>query len=100
MFVSLAEVDYIESAGNYVRLHVGTEEHRLRIRLTEMEQQLDRSRFARIHRTVIVNVSRVAEIQPWFSGDAIVILRDGTKLRLSRHYRGAIEATFALETEG
>jgi two-component system, LytTR family, response regulator len=100
VFVTLEDVDYIESAGNYVRLHVGVEDHRLRIRLTDMEQQLDPSRFARIHRTVIVNVGRVAEIQPWFSGDAVVILRDGTKLRLSRHYRGTIEATFALESDG
>jgi len=99
VFVSLADIDYIESAGNYVRLHVGAEDHRLRVRLADMEQQLDPSRFARIHRTVIVNVSRVAEIQPWFSGDAVVILRDGTKLRLSRHYRGAIEERFALERD-
>lgn len=100
VFVTLEDVHYIESAGNYVRLHVGAEEHRLRIRLSDMEQQLDSSRFARIHRTVIVNVGQVAEIQPWFSGDAVVILRDGTKLRLSRHYRGAIEQTFALESDG
>lgn len=99
VFVSLADIDYIESAGNYVRLHVGSEDHRLRVRLADMEQQLDPSRFARIHRTVIVNVSRVAEIQPWFSGDAVVILRDGTKLRLSRHYRGSIDARFALESD-
>jgi DNA-binding LytR/AlgR family response regulator len=59
-------------------------------------RQLDPSRFARIHRTIIVNVGAVAEIQPWFSGDAIVILRDGAKLRLSRHYRAAIEAAFGL----
>jgi len=97
VFVSLGEVDYIESAGNYVRLHVGAESHRLRVRLSDMEQQLDPTRFARIHRTVIVNVARVAEIQPWFSGDAIVVLRDGTKLRLSRHYRGPMESAFALE---
>ena len=100
VFVTLQEVDYIESSGNYVRLHVGAEEHRLRVRLSDIEQQLDPARFARIHRTVIVNVGRVAEIQPWFSGDAVVILRDGTKLRLSRHYRGAIESTFALESDG
>ena len=100
VFVSLEEVDYVESAGNYVRLHVGTEEHRLRVRLSDLEQQLDPMRFARIHRTVIVNITRVAEIQPWFSGDAVVILRDATKLRLSRHYRGAIEARFALEPNG
>jgi two-component system, LytTR family, response regulator len=49
VFVTLEDVDYIESAGNYVRLHVGAEDHRLRIRLTDMEQQLDPSRFARIH---------------------------------------------------
>jgi two-component system LytT family response regulator len=100
VFVTLQDVDYIESSGNYVRLHVGAAEHRLRIRLADMEQQLDPSRFARIHRTVIVNVGRVAEIQPWFSGDAVVILRDGTKLRLSRHYRGAIESTFAFASDG
>ena len=100
VFVPLQEVDYVESAGNYVRLHVGKDEHRIRIRLTDMEQQLDPSRFARIHRTVIVNVGAVAEIQPWFSGDAIVILKDGSKLRLSRHYRGAIETTFGLATGG
>jgi two-component system LytT family response regulator len=98
VFVSLDDVDFIESAGNYVRLHVGTEEHRLRVRLSDIEQQLDPMRFARIHRTVIVNVARVAEIQPWFSGDAVVILRDATKLRLSRHYRGGIESRFALDT--
>jgi two-component system LytT family response regulator len=100
VFISAHEIDYVESAGNYVRIHVGTDEHRLRIRLGDMEQQLDPSRFARIHRTIIVNVGAVAEIQPWFSGDAIVILKDGTKLRLSRHYRGAIESTFGLVTDG
>ena len=100
VFVSAHDIDYVESAGNYVRLHVGLDEHRLRIRLSDMEQQLDPSRFARIHRTVIVNVASIAEIQPWFSGDAIVILRDGNKLRLSRHYRGAIESTFGLTSDG
>ena len=100
VFVSARDIDYVESAGNYVRLHVGPDEHRLRIRLSDIEQQLDPSRFARIHRTVIVNVASVAEIQPWFSGDAVVILRDGNKLRLSRHYRGAIESTFGLTSDG
>ena len=99
VFVVLDDVDYIESAGNYVRLHIGGEDHRVRARLTDMEERLDPGRFVRIHRTIVVNVARVAEIQPWFSGDAVVILRDGTKLRMSRHYRGAVEARFALETE-
>jgi two-component system, LytTR family, response regulator len=100
VFVLARDIDYVESAGNYVRLHVGPNEHRLRIRLSDIEQQLDPSRFARIHRTVIVNVASIAEIQPWFSGDAVVILRDGNKLRLSRHYRGAIESTFGLTSDG
>ena len=96
VFVTLADVDYVESAGNYIKLHIDTESHRLRVRLSDMEQRLDPTRFARIHRTVIVNITRVAEIQPWFSGDAIVMLANGTKLRLSRHYRTAIEAMFGL----
>jgi two-component system, LytTR family, response regulator len=96
VFVTLADVDYVESAGNYIKLHIGTESHRLRVPLSDMEQRLDPTRFARIHRTVIVNITRVAEIQPWFSGDAIVMLANGTKLRLSRHYRTAIEAMFGL----
>ena len=96
VFVTLTDVDYVESAGNYIKLHVGTESHRLRVRLSDMEQRLDPTRFARIHRTVIVNITRVAEIQPWFSGDAIVMLTNGAKLRLSRHYRTAIESMFGL----
>jgi two-component system LytT family response regulator len=100
VFVSAHTISHIESAGNYVRIHAGTEEHRLRIRLSDIEQQLDPSRFARIHRTIIVNTNAVAEIQPWFSGDAVVILKDGTRLRLSRHYRGAIESTFGLARGG
>lgn len=94
VFLALDDVDYVDSAGNYVRFHVRGEEHRLRMKLRDAEQRLDPARFVRIHRTVIVNVDRVAEIQPWFSGDAVVILRDGTKLRLSRHYRSLVETTF------
>jgi two-component system LytT family response regulator len=96
VFVPAHTIEYVESAGNYVRIHVGPDEHRLRMRLNDIEHALDPSRFVRIHRTVIVNVAYVAEIQPWFSGDAIVILRDGAKLRLSRHYRAAIESAFGL----
>ena len=94
VFIALDDVDYVDSAGNYVRFHVGGQEHRLRMKLSDAEHRLDPARFVRIHRTVIVNVDRVAEIQPWFSGDAVVILRDGTKLRLSRHYRSLVESTF------
>ena len=95
-FVRLADIDYVESAANYVRLHVGTEVHQVRMKISDLADQLDPTAFARIHRTTIVNLNRVVEIQPWFSGDAVVILRDGTKLRLSRIHRSALESRFAL----
>jgi len=97
VFIALDDVDYVDSAGNYVRFHVGGQEHRLRMKLSDAEQRLDPARFVRIHRTVIVNVDRVAEIQPWFSGDAVIIMRNGTKLRLSRHYRSFVESTFGVK---
>jgi two-component system LytT family response regulator len=90
-YVRVDDVDYIESAGNYVRLHAGAETHMLRERVTELALRLDPARFARIHRGTIVNLDRIKEIQPWFSGDALVILRSGMKLRLSRLFRSALD---------
>jgi len=98
-FVRLADVDYVESAANYVRLHVGQEVHQVRMKISDLADQLDPTAFARIHRTTIVNLNQVAEIQPWFSGDAVVILRDGTKLRLSRIHRSSLESRFPLRGE-
>jgi two-component system LytT family response regulator len=95
-FVRLSDVDYLESAGNYVTLHAGEARHQVRERIGELARRLDPRRFVRIHRTAIVNVDRVREIQPWFSGDAVVILHSGRRLRLSRMYRAALEETFGL----
>jgi two-component system, LytTR family, response regulator len=95
-FVRLSDVDWLESSGNYVTLHVGDARHQVRERIGALACRLDPRRFARIHRTTIVNVDRVREIQPWFSGDAVVILHSGRKLRLSRLYRAALEETFGL----
>ena len=91
-FVRTADVDWIGSAGNYVELHVGAATHLLRESLASLAARLDPARFARIHRTTIVNVDRIREIQPWFSGDYVVILHGGTKLNMSRTYRGALLA--------
>jgi two-component system LytT family response regulator len=88
-FVRVADIDRIESAGNYARLHVGRTTHLIRETLCALESRLDPSRFGRIHRRVLVNLARVREIQPWFGGDQIVILSDGLRLRLSRSYREA-----------
>jgi two-component system LytT family response regulator len=90
MFVKTSDVDFIESAANYVKLHVGAQSFSIREKISALADRLDRRKFARIHRTTIVNVERIREVQPWFSGDAIVILRDGKKLRLSRMYRRAL----------
>ena len=83
-FVAATDVDWIEADGNYMVLHVGEAQHRLRASLAGLTEGLDPKRFVRIHRSVIVNVERIREVQPWFGGDYIAILRTGAKLRVSR----------------
>jgi two-component system, LytTR family, response regulator len=81
------DVDWVEAAGNYLRLHAGTATHLLRETMNSLEGRLDPERFWRIHRSTIVNVDRIRELQPVFHGDYAVILHDGTELTLSRTYR-------------
>ena len=85
--VRVEDVDWFEAEGNYVRLHVGKVSHLIRSTLRAMEEQLDPSAFIRIHRSTIVNVNRIGEIQPWFGGDYIALLHDGRQLRVSRSHR-------------
>ena len=79
-----ADVDWIEADGNYMVLHVGETQHRLRASLAGLTEGLDPKQFVRIHRSVIVNIERIREVQPWFGGDYIAILHSGAKLRVSR----------------
>ena len=90
-FVRTAEIDWIEAAGNYVKLHVGGEAHLLRETMTAIEAQLDPDVFFRIHRCHIVNSERVQELQPWFNGEYVVCLRTGARLTLSRGYREKLQ---------
>ena len=90
-FLRTEEIDWIEASGNYVRLHLGEEGHLFRETMNNMEAKLDPRRFARIHRSRIVNVERIRELQPWFNGEYVVILRDGTRLTLSRNYRERLQ---------
>lgn len=90
--VRATDVDWFETDGNYVRLHVGRTSHLVRITAADLERQLDPRQFARIHRRYLVNLDRVDEVQPWFAGDAVVVLKDGTKLRLARSHRAAFHA--------
>jgi len=89
-FVRVEEIDWIESAGNYVSLHVGGKSHLLRETMRRLESRLDPRRFVRIHRVAIVNVERIVELQPLPSGDYRVILEDGKELALSRAHVGKL----------
>ena len=86
-FLKTEEIDWIEAAGNYVKLHVGRDSHMIRETMNGIEAKLDPDKFLRIHRSTVVNIDRIKELHPMFSGDYAVILRDGTELALSRNYR-------------
>ena len=90
-FVRVEELDWIEAAGNYVHLHLGKEDHLLRETLSGLEAKLDPARFVRIHRSTIVNIDRIRELQPAFHGDYVVKLKDGTELTMSRSCREKLE---------
>jgi two-component system LytT family response regulator len=90
-FLRTDQIDWIEAAGNYVRLHLGDESHLFRETMNRMEARLDGRRFVRIHRSRIVNTERVKELQPWFNGEHVVILQNGTRLTLSRGYREKLQ---------
>jgi len=91
-FVPVAEIDWIEAFGNYARLHTGPRTHLIRETMTTLERALDVRRFARIHRSAIVNLDRIRQMDLWGSGDYMVRLADGTQLKLSRWYRDRLEA--------
>lgn len=93
VFVKTEDVSWIEAADNYVCLHCGPETHILRETMNALEARLDSSRFLRVHRSTIVNVDRIKELQPWFRGDYLLVLQDGTQLTLSRTYREKLQHT-------
>jgi len=96
VFVKLEDIDWIEAADNYVILHRGKENHIIRATMNELEARLDSARFLRIHRSTIVNLERVQELRPWFRGDYLVILRDGTELTLTKNHRANLESRLLL----
>ena len=92
LIVKIDNVDWLEAANNYVRVHAGGQTHLLREPLSGLHKHLDPARFLRIHRKTIVNVERIESLYPLFHGDQIVVLQDGTELTLSRRYRHELEA--------
>jgi len=90
-FLKAEEIDWIEAADYYVCLHTGGQTHILRRTMAEMEARLDPAHFCRIHRSTIVNISRVREVQTRPGGDYVVVLADQAELRLSRSRKEQIE---------
>lgn len=93
IFLQVEEIDWIEAAGVYVELHAGKKTLLHRISLGELEAKLDARRFIRIHRSAIVNLQKIKELHPHSHGDFLVVMHDGTELKLSRSYRQKVEAS-------
>jgi two-component system LytT family response regulator len=95
LILPLAEVDWIEARGDYLRVHAGKATHLVRMTMKELERQLNPASFIRIHRSTMVQLSRIREVQPWLRGDFVVRLSDGTRLRLARGLRSQVEAVLS-----
>lgn len=89
-FLKIDEIDWIEAEGDYMKFHAGGRSHLMRETMARLEARLDPRRFLRIHRSTIVNIDRLRKLSPTFAGDYVVVLHDGTKLKLSRGYHERI----------
>ncbi len=87
LFLNVHDLDWVEAEGNYLRLHGNGTSHLVRGNMNEMERKLDPARFMRIHRSTIVNLQRIREVQPWFRGHHRVIMNNGQELKLSRYQK-------------
>ena len=87
LLIKVDTLDWVEAADNYVNLHIGQEAHLMRETMTSLERRLPPDKFMRISRSTLVNLERIKELQPMFHGEYVVILKDGTRLTLSRSYR-------------
>ena len=92
--VRVDDIDWAEAAGKHVRLHIGGETRLVREGLSRLAAKLDPAQFPRIHRSTVVNLRCIRELEPAFHGDCTVLLRDGTRLILSRTYRAAFHRLF------
>jgi two-component system, LytTR family, response regulator len=95
--VATEDIDWFEAEGKYVRLHTRDGTHLVRDSLGRLETVLDPARYLRIHRSTLVNLDRVRELEPLLQGDYVVILRDGTRLTTGRSYRPAVQRLLARE---
>jgi two-component system LytT family response regulator len=94
VFLKASEIDWIEAADYYARLHTGGHSYLVRESMNELETSLDAGQFVRVHRSAIVNLDRVKEMRPLFRGEQMLVLRDGTEIRMSRSRREELESRF------
>jgi two-component system, LytTR family, response regulator len=90
-YIDADDVAWAEAQGAHVRLHTKRGSFEIRETLARLESSLDVRRFVRIHRSYIVNIGQIRELQPWFGGDAVLLLNDGQKLKVSRTYRAQLK---------
>lgn len=90
-FVRVIDIDWIEAAGVYVTLHVGGKELLYRAALNDLAEKLDPRRFVRVHRSALINIESVLQLEPISHGEFEAVLRDGSRTRVSRTYRGQLE---------
>ena len=92
LFVDVEDIDWIEAAENYVQLHVGRAAHLLHVTMNTLEQSLNPEIFVRIHRSIMVNIHRIKELQPAAHGEYVVTLQDGVRLESGRTYHERLKA--------
>jgi two-component system LytT family response regulator len=95
LFLRCDQIDWVEAVDDYVRLHVARQQYVVRETMAHLESRLPDDRFMRVHRSTLVNVDRVREVQPWFQGNFVLILADGTRLTSSRSYRERLQRFLA-----
>jgi len=98
LFFNVRDIDWIEAEGNYLRLHSSATSHLVRGNMNEMEAKLDPEKFMRIHRSTIVNLQRIREVQPWFHGHHRVVMINGQELKLSRYQKDKLRLLLGKES--
>lgn len=93
--VRIAEIDWLQADGNYTQLHIGQTVLRMRETLSELEAWLVPSGFARVHRSIIVNIDRVFRLEPWTNGEYLITLRNGKKINSGRGYGERVRSLFS-----
>jgi two-component system LytT family response regulator len=93
--VEVADIEWIESQGNYVALHVGQRVHLSRDLISHVERQLDPDRFVRVRRGAIVNVSRISRLEPWEKDEHVIVMASGARISVSRGFADRLEHVLA-----